>query len=120
MITDKKLNKKEVTREKNQLLILNAAEQLFAQLGYEGASMSKIAKEAQFPKANILYYFKSKDGLYEAVIDRIVVNWNLGLDKNTASDDPALVLYSYIKNKVTLSINKPLQSRLFAGEVLRG
>ncbi|MBQ4832909.1 TetR family transcriptional regulator C-terminal domain-containing protein [Pseudoalteromonas sp. MMG010] len=120
MTTEIKLNKKEVTREKNQQLILNAAEQLFSQLGYDGASMSMIAKAAQVPKANILYYFKSKDGLYEAVIDRIVVNWNLGLNDINATQEPAIVLYNYIKNKVSLSIAQPLQSRLFAGEVLRG
>jgi TetR/AcrR family transcriptional regulator len=120
MTTPIKPNKKEVTREKNQQLILTAAEQLFSQLGYDGASMSMIAKAAQVPKANILYYFKSKDGLYEAVIERIVVNWNLGLNDISPSDEPAQIIYNYIKNKVTLSISQPLQSRLFAGEVLRG
>lgn len=120
MTTQIKPNKKEVTRERNQKLILNAAEQLFSQLGYEGASMSMIATAAQVPKANILYYFKSKDGLYEAVIDRIIAHWNLGLDNVTADDDPATVLYNYIKSKVILAINEPLQSRLFASEILRG
>jgi TetR/AcrR family transcriptional regulator len=120
MTTQIKPNKKEVTREKNQLLILNAAEQLFSLNGYDGASMSMVAKEANVPKANILYYFKSKDGLYEAVIDRIIANWNLGLDNVTAEDDPAAVLYNYIKSKVILAVNQPLQSRLFANEILRG
>ena len=120
MTTQIKPNKKEATREKNQKLILDAAEQLFSQLGYDGASMSMVAKEAQVPKANILYYFKSKDGLYESVIDRIIANWNLGLDNVSINDDPATVLYNYIKSKVILAVNQPMQSRLFASEILRG
>lgn len=120
MSTQTKPNKKELTRVKNQTLILDAAEQLFSQLGYDGTSMSMVAKEAGVPKANILYYFKSKDGLYENVIDRIIAHWNLGLDNVTPEDDPAHVLYHYIKSKVILAVNQPLQSRLFASEILRG
>ncbi len=120
MSTQTKPNKKELTRVKNQTLILDAAEQLFSQLGYDGTSMSMVAKEAGVPKANILYYFKSKDGLYENVIDRIIAHWNLGLDNVTPEDDPARVLYHYIKSKVILAVNQPLQSRLFASEILRG
>ena len=120
MTGQEKQNKKEVVRLKNQQLILDAAEKLFAQTGYDGASMSMIAKEAEVPKANVLYYFKSKDNLYEMVFERIVGEWNLGLENISAIDDPAIVLYEYIKNKLILAIEKPMQSRLFATEILRG
>ena len=113
-------NKKEATRLKNQQIILAAAEKLFAQSGYDGASMSMIAKEAGVAKANVLYYFKNKDNLYEAVLNGIVETWNLGLDNATAEDDPAEVLYHYIRSKIALSIHQPMQSRLFAAEILRG
>lgn len=113
-------NKKEVARQKNQLLILDAAEKLFSQAGYDGASMSMIAKEASVPKANVLYYFKTKDNLYEATLDRIVGGWNLGLENVTVEDDPALTLYRYIKLKIKLAIENPKLSRLFASEVIRG
>jgi TetR/AcrR family transcriptional regulator len=114
------LNKKEVARNKNKGLILAAAEKLFAQAGYDGASMSMIAREAEVPKANVLYYFKSKDNLYEAVLDRIVGVWNLGLENVTIEDDPAIILYRYIKLKIKLAIENPKLSRLFASEVIRG
>ena len=117
---EKQQTKKELTREKNQRLILAAAEKLFAQLGYDGASMSKIAKEAALPKANVLYYNKNKDNLYEAVLDNILGEWNLGLDNVSVDDDPASVLYHYIKNKVILAVEKPVPSRLFASEMIRG
>ncbi|MDU0355047.1 TetR/AcrR family transcriptional regulator [Paraglaciecola aquimarina] len=115
-----KQNKKELVRELNKLNILNAAEELFSKLGYDGASISMIAQKADLPKANVHYYFKNKDNLYEAVLQRIISNWNLGLDDVTVDDEPAKVLHKYIKNKVKLAINKPLQSRLFASEIIRG
>jgi len=114
------LNKKEVARNKNKGLILAAAEKLFAQAGYDGASMSMIAREAGVPKANVLYYFKTKDNLYEAVLDRIIGVWNLGLENVIIEDDPAVILYKYIQLKVKLAIDNPKLSRLFASEVIRG
>lgn len=120
MSVEIKQNKKEVTRERNQLLILSAAEKIFAQLGYDGASMSMIAKEAGVAKANVHYYFNSKEALYETVLEHIVSSWNLGLENITVDDDPAIVLYNYIQYKLISSIEKPMQSRLFAVEMIRG
>jgi len=120
MTVETKQNKKEVTREKNQQLILAAAEKIFAQLGFEGASMGMIAKEAGVAKANVHYYFNSKNALYEIVLENIVRSWNLGLEDVSVEDDPAVVLYNYIKNKIILSIEKPVQSRLFAIEMIHG
>ena len=120
MTIREKQNKKEVTRLKNQQLILAAAEKLFSQSGYDGASMSMIASEAGVAKANVLYYFKNKDNLYEEVLNGIVETWNIGLDNASVDDDPAQVLYRYIRSKIALSIHQPMQSRLFASEILRG
>lgn len=120
MTEEIKLNKKEVTRERNQQRILSAAEKIFAQLGYEGTSMGMIAKEAGVPKANVHYYFNNKESLYETVLERIVCSWNLGLENVSVDDDPAEILYHYIKYKVEFSLEKPMQSRLFAIEMLRG
>lgn len=120
MIVETKLNKKEVTREKNQKLILAASEKLFSQLGYDGASMGMIAKEAGVPKANVHYYFNNKETLYETVLDHIVCSWNLGLENVSVDDDPAIILYKYIQDKVKFSLEKPMQSRLFAVEMIRG
>lgn len=120
MTTEIKQNKKEAAREKNQQLILNSAEKIFAQLGYEGASMGMIAKEAGVAKANIHYYFNNKETLYGTVLENIVSSWNLGLENISVEDDPAVILYNYIKYKMILSIENPMQSRLFAIEMIHG
>ncbi|HVN84492.1 MAG TPA: TetR family transcriptional regulator [Candidatus Binatia bacterium] len=49
--------------------ILAAAEQIFAKAGLAGARIDAIAAAAGVNKALLYYYFKSKGGLYEAVMD---------------------------------------------------
>lgn len=49
--------------------ILSAAEQIFARSGLEGARTDAIAAAAGVNKALLYYYFKSKGGLYEAVVE---------------------------------------------------
>ncbi|MDV6168713.1 TetR family transcriptional regulator [Flavobacterium sp. DG1-102-2] len=51
-----------------QIDILQAAEKLFAEEGFDGASIRTIAKEAQVNIAMISYYFGSKEKLLEALI----------------------------------------------------
>lgn len=50
--------------------ILDAAEALFANLGYAGTTLREVANEAKVTQALISYYFGSKYGLYEAVFLR--------------------------------------------------
>ena len=49
--------------------ILEAAEQIFAEAGLEGARTDAIAAAAGVNKALLYYYFKSKDALYLAVLE---------------------------------------------------
>ena len=41
--------------------ILTAAERVFAEFGYAGASISRIAAQAGIPKSNVVYYFETKE-----------------------------------------------------------
>ena len=50
--------------------ILDAAENAFADSGFDGASLRRIVLEAQVNLATVYYYFGSKDGLMEAVFKR--------------------------------------------------
>jgi len=52
--------------------ILDAALEVFAAEGYEGASTRLLAERAGVNLPAIPYYFGSKEGLYRAVIDSIV------------------------------------------------
>jgi AcrR family transcriptional regulator len=56
----------EATRE----AILNAAEEVFAQHGFDGARIDAIAEKAGYNKSLIFQYFDDKLGLYAAVVGR--------------------------------------------------
>jgi len=49
--------------------ILRAALKQFAECGYEGASVQSIVDAARVTKPTLYYYFRSKAGLYQALID---------------------------------------------------
>ncbi|MBU0547208.1 MAG: TetR/AcrR family transcriptional regulator [Candidatus Omnitrophica bacterium] len=63
-------------KERDKLLrradILNAAARVFAEKGYHKASMSDIAKQAEYAVGTIYLYFKDKQALYLALTDEKV------------------------------------------------
>ena len=54
--------------EDNRLFILEAAEKVFSQKGYSLSTVDEIAAEAQFSKATLYRYFKSKRDIFFDVI----------------------------------------------------
>ncbi|NIA67685.1 TetR family transcriptional regulator [Pelagibius litoralis] len=107
-------------RLRNRALILQAAEEVFAEQGYRGATTAAIAERAGLPKANVHYYFGTKETLYRAVLDDILALWLGELDRLTEDSDPAEALADYIKAKVVHSRERPLASRVYANEMIRG
>ena len=51
--------------------ILDAADAVFVRRGTDGARMQEIAAEAGVNKALLHYYYRTKDGLAEAVFRRV-------------------------------------------------
>ncbi len=63
-------NLKEKEKEKRREYIIDAAEKLFLDKGYENVPMSDIAEEVGVNRATLYLYFKNKDTLYFAVLLR--------------------------------------------------
>ncbi|WP_336273839.1 TetR family transcriptional regulator C-terminal domain-containing protein [Vreelandella indica] len=108
------------SREKVETNILMAAEEVFSQYGYRGASLQVIADRAGLPKANILYYMGSKQALYVRLLNRMMHRWNKVLEDITPESDPATVLSDFIRAKMVLGQRYPEGSKLFAAEILAG
>ena len=107
-------------RQENKKRIMSAAEKVFAENGFRGSTTASIAEVAGLPKANIHYYFGTKEELYRAVVDDIVELWLSSFREITEEDDPASTLADYIRAKMELSRNRPEASRVFANELIRG
>ena len=116
---DKTFGKSSI-REVNERAILAAAESVFAERGYSGATMSMIAARAGSPKANIHYYFPTKEGLYRAVIARVLTAWLDAAASFDTSDYPVEALTAYIGAKMDLAREMPLSSQIYASEIMRG
>lgn len=56
--------------EANKKAILDAAEELFAEKGFEAASIQEISSRAGVSRGTPGYFFGSKDKLYQAVLER--------------------------------------------------
>jgi TetR/AcrR family transcriptional regulator len=107
-------------RRRNEAVILAAAERVFAESGFAGASMAQIAAAAGLPKANLHYYFGTKEQLYQAVLTGILDLWLDATGSFTAGSDPAEALSGYIRAKMRHSRERPLASKVFANEILHG
>ncbi len=107
-------------RQALQTRILAAAERVFAGAGFAGATMAAIALAAGLPKANLHYYFGSKQELYRTVLAETLKDWLEPTHVLTPEADPKTAIEAYIRAKMALSIARPHASRVFANELLHG
>ncbi len=107
-------------RRENERLILEAAEKVFAEAGFGGATMQVIADQAGLPKANLHYYFATKEDLYRQVVRNIFEIWLHAADSFDTAADPAEGIGAYIDAKLEISRHHPFGSKVWASEVMHG
>jgi len=105
---------------RNRDAILTAGLDVFSQHGFRGSTLDQIAAGAGLSKPNLLYYFPSKEAIYTALLERLLRTWLDPLRKLNPDGDPLAELLSYMRRKLAMSRDYPRESRLFAGEILRG
>ncbi|MFK7938400.1 MAG: TetR/AcrR family transcriptional regulator [Roseovarius sp.] len=111
------ISKKEI-RQENERLILEAAEKTFAEAGFGGATMQLIADVAGLPKANLHYYFPTKEALYRQVVQAIFQDWLKAADVFDAAPGPIEGIGAYIDAKLEISRRHPAGSKVWASEVM--
>jgi TetR/AcrR family transcriptional regulator len=104
----------------NRNRILDAAQEIFAEFGFRGATVDRIAQRAGMSKPNLHYYFKRKSDLYYTVLQRILTIWLEPLEELDPSADPRVELTRYIGLKLKASRDHPSASKVFANEMLHG
>ena len=115
-----KSGKRTDIRRENERLILDAAERVFAEAGFGGATMQLIADLAGLPKANLHYYFATKEDLYRRVVQQIFEIWLEAATSFDNAPDPASGIGAYVDAKMDISRRHPHGSKVWASEVMHG
>ncbi|MGB3408228.1 MAG: TetR family transcriptional regulator C-terminal domain-containing protein [Jannaschia sp.] len=105
---------------KNRALILEAGLEVFSAEGFRGATLDGIAQAAGLSKPNVLYYFGSKEAIYRDLLARLLDTWLDPLRDLDPEGEALEELLAYVRRKLVLARDYPRESRLFAGEILRG
>ncbi len=115
----KTLRRTRIQEEKEEQ-ILEAALDVFSVSGFRGSTIDQIAEVAGMSKPNLLYYFRTKEAMHRALIDRVLFNWLEPLRAFDAEGNPESEIRSYIRRKLEMARDFPRESRLFANEMLQG
>jgi TetR/AcrR family transcriptional regulator len=108
-------------RDKVETTILGEAVRQFAECGYEGTSIATVAERAGLSKQNLMYYFPTKQALYQRVLDNVLDDWLARMASLAdPGKDPGDVLRAYVRAKLKFSREQPLASRVYAMEVIGG
>jgi TetR/AcrR family transcriptional regulator len=108
-------------RDDLEQTILNEAERIFADKGFEGASVTDLAQAAGLSKQNLMYYFPTKLSLYERVLDDVLNDWLQSMSALAHSNlNAKQALQAYIRAKFEFSRRRPAGSRVYALEVISG
>ena len=107
-------------QSQNEALILDAALDVFSAYGFRGGTIDQIGAKCGLSKPNLLYYFRRKEDIYTAVLERTLSLWLAPLQALDPDKDPIAELTRYISAKLDLTFARPEASRLFANEILHG
>ena len=101
-------------REGREKAIFEAARSVFAEYGFKGSTTAEIAKRAEIPKANLHYYFPTKEALYRAVTEDVLHAWLEAASSFDESADPAEAIAAYVSTKMDMARQDPIGSRIWA------
>jgi AcrR family transcriptional regulator len=93
------VNNEKIKLAKTEDLILESAEQLFAQFGYLGVSMANIADSLEITKAALYYHFSSKENLYLKVLENAFNEFSETIKK--ISDEDSAIQKKFNKTITT-------------------
>jgi TetR/AcrR family transcriptional regulator len=100
--------------EATQRRLLEAGAELFAEIGYEAATLERLAEAAGVTKAMVRYHFEDKGGLYRAVLEESFDHIALTIAAARDADlQPAVKLTAYVR-----TLAKAIQERPHIGALL--
>jgi TetR/AcrR family transcriptional regulator len=107
-------------QKRNHSVIMDAGLKILSQFGFRGSTLDQIATESGLSKPNILYYFASKEAIYEALLTQLLAHWLKPVRDINPDGDPIEEILGYAKHKMMMSRLYPRESRLYANEIIQG
>ncbi len=92
------------TKKNTEAEILKAAKKIFLEHGFAGARMQAIADEAKINKAMLHYYYRSKEMLFEKIMDGAVVMMSKQLINALSGTAPVMDKLKILINNYTDTI----------------
>lgn len=89
-----------------QIQILEVAEKLFAENGFDGTSVRQISKEADVNVAMISYYFGSKEKMLEALLDYRLADFKIQIESILSKETKYLEKIDEIVALVVMRVHK--------------
>ncbi len=109
------------TSVETRAAILRAAERIFAEAGLEGARTDAIAAAAGVNKAMLYYYFRSKAGLYSAVLEANAGEFHRRADQVLSGNGSAgAILLRYVGKHLDFVGARPSYARLIQRLMMEG
>ena len=96
--------------------IIEAAIEEFSEHGFDGASTRAIASRAKVHQPQIIYHFKSKTGLWQAVVEQLMVALSDHSAKYVTNEDPLDIMKAIIRGVVTFVGRNPALQRIVIQE----
>lgn len=101
--------KGEVTRQ----AILEAAETIFADRGFDGARLQDVALAVGIRRPSILYYFANKQELYDAVeADIFAAMHRTAMEYMAKADGPLATLLALLDGWLDFQVSRPSAARI--------
>ena len=95
-----------MTGQERRAQLLDVGRSVFAEVGYEAASIEEIAKRAQITKPVVYEHFGGKEGLYAVVVDRevrrlvdLITSALVGDHPRVLLEQAALAFLTYIEDE---------------------
>ncbi|MBY9078233.1 TetR/AcrR family transcriptional regulator [Paenibacillus sp. HN-1] len=101
--------RKEREREKQRELILQAADEIFAQEGLEKLSIRKIADKIEYSPAIIYHYFENKEDILNHLMTRGYgkLMSSLSSSAQDGQDDPEIRLRKLMRSYIEAALDMP-------------
>ena len=111
--------------DRSRAAILDAAERLFAELGYDATSLTQVGAAAGVSRGTPGYFFRSKAELYQAVLDRSFAEVREAVRAGRAralasNESPDTILAGAVSDYFDFLAARPNFVRLIEREALNG